>query len=65
MYKPKQYLITTGGKLKCKCYKTRSSRKKWQWSKPAVSYKNIYDAHGGLLTAPKTIGGINSFKLYS
>jgi hypothetical protein len=58
MYKPEQYLITAGGKIKCKRCQARSSRKKRQCGKPAMRYKNVCDTHGGLSTGPKTIEGI-------
>jgi hypothetical protein len=58
MYKPEQYLITAGGKIKCKRCQARSSRKKQQCGKPAMHLKNVCDTHGGLSTGPKTAEGI-------
>jgi hypothetical protein len=58
MYKPEQYLITAGGKIKCKRCQARSSRKKQQCGKPAMRGKNVCDTHGGLSTGPKTAEGI-------
>lgn len=58
MYKPEQYLITAGGKIKCKRCQARSSRKKQQCGKPAMRGKNVCDTHGGLSTGPKTTEGI-------
>lgn len=58
MYKPEQYLITAGGKIKCKRCQARSSRKKQQCGKPAMRSKNVCDTHGGLSTGPRTQVGI-------
>ena len=58
MYQPEQYLITAGGKIKCKRCQARSSRKKQQCGKPAMHLKNVCDTHGGLSTGPKTAEGI-------
>ncbi len=58
MYKPEQYLITAGGRIKCKRCQARSSRKKQQCGKPAMRSKNVCDTHGGLSTGPKTPEGI-------
>ncbi len=58
MYKPEQYLITAGGKIKCKRCQARSSRKKQQCGKPAMLGKNVCDTHGGLSTGPRTTEGI-------
>jgi hypothetical protein len=58
MYKPEQYLITAGGKIKCKRCQARSSRKKQQCGKPAIHLKNVCNTHGGLSTGPKTAEGI-------
>jgi hypothetical protein len=58
VYKPEQYLITAGGKIKCKRCQARSSRKKQQCGKPAMRAKNVCDTHGGLSTGPRTQEGI-------
>ncbi len=58
MYKPEQYLITAGGRIKCKRCHARSSRKKQQCGKPAMRGKNVCNTHGGLSTGPKTTEGI-------
>lgn len=53
-----QYLITAGGRIKCKRCQARSSRKKQQCGKPAMQGKNVCDTHGGLSTGPRTQEGI-------
>ncbi len=53
-----QYLITAGGRVKCKRCQARSSRKKQQCGKPAIRGKNVCSTHGGLSTGPKTVEGI-------
>lgn len=58
MYKPEQYLITAGGRIRCKRCQARSSRKKQQCGKPAMRGKNVCDTHGGLSTGPRTPEGI-------
>jgi len=58
MYKPEQYLITAGGRIKCKRCQARSSRKKQQCGKPAIRLKNVCSTHGGLSTGPRTQEGI-------
>jgi hypothetical protein len=58
MYKPEQYLITAGGRIKCKRCQARSSRKRQQCGKPAMRHKNVCDTHGGLSTGPRTKEGI-------
>ena len=63
MYKPEQYLITAGGRIKCKRCQARSSRKKQQCGKPAMRSKNVCDTHGGLSTGPKTPEGIKRIQI--
>ena len=58
MYKPEQYLVTAGDRIKCKRCQARSSRKKQQCGKPAMRFKNVCDTHGGLSTGPRTPEGI-------
>jgi hypothetical protein len=53
-----QYLITAGGRIKCKRCQARSSRKKQQCGKPAMQGKNVCGTHGGLSTGPKSAAGI-------
>jgi hypothetical protein len=53
-----QYLITAGGRIKCKRCQARSSRKKQQCGKPAMRSKNVCGTHGGLSTGPRTQEGI-------
>ena len=62
MYKPEQYLITAGGRIKCKRCQARSSRKKQQCGKPAMQGKSVCDTHGGLSTGPKSKEGIQRIK---
>ena len=51
------YLITAGGKIRCRRCKARSSRTKLQCSKPALKGKAVCGHHGGYSTGPKTKGG--------
>ena len=53
-----QYLITAGGRIKCKRCQARSSRTKLQCSKPALKGKAVCGHHGGLSTGPKSVEGI-------
>lgn len=51
------YLITAGGKIRCRRCKAQSSRTKLQCSKPALKGKPVCQFHGGLSTGPKTKAG--------
>ena len=51
------YLITAGGKIRCRRCKARSSRTKIQCAKPALKGKAVCGHHGGYSTGPKTKGG--------
>ena len=51
------YLITAGGKIRCRRCKARSSRTKLQCAKPALKGKAVCGHHGGLSTGPKTKAG--------
>jgi hypothetical protein len=57
-----QYLITAGGRIKCKRCQARSSRTKLQCSKPALKSKAVCGHHGGLSTGPKTAAGIQRIR---
>jgi len=57
-----QYLITAGGRIKCKRCQARSSRTKLQCAKPALKGKVVCGHHGGLSTGPKTQEGIQRIK---
>lgn len=54
---PEKYLITAGGKIRCRRCKAQSSRTKLQCSKPALKGKAVCQFHGGLSTGPKTQTG--------
>jgi len=54
---PEPYLITAGGKIRCRRCKAQSSRTKLQCSKPALKGKNVCQFHGGKSTGPKTQEG--------
>ena len=54
---PEKYLITAGGKIRCRRCKAQSSRTKLQCSKPALKDKSVCGHHGGLSTGPRTKEG--------
>lgn len=54
---PEQYLITAGGKIRCRRCKAQSSKTKLQCSKPALKGKAVCGHHGGYSTGPKTKAG--------
>jgi hypothetical protein len=54
---PEPYLITAGGKIRCRRCKARSSRKKLQCAKPALKGKVVCGHHGGYSTGPRTKEG--------
>ena len=54
---PEPYLITAGGKIRCRRCKAQSSRTKAQCAKPALKGKTVCGHHGGLSTGPKTKAG--------
>lgn len=54
---PEQYLITAGGKIRCRRCKAQSSRTKLQCSKPALKGKAVCGHHGGYSTGPKSKEG--------
>jgi hypothetical protein len=54
---PEPYLITAGGKIRCRRCKAQSSRTKLQCSKPALKGKLVCGHHGGYSTGPKTKAG--------
>ena len=51
------YLITAGGKIRCRRCKARSSRTKLQCAKPALKGKVVCGHHGGYSTGPRTQEG--------
>jgi hypothetical protein len=57
-----QYLVTAGGRIKCKRCQARSSLTKIQCFKPALKGKAVCGHHGGLSTGPKTREGIQRIK---
>ena len=59
---PEQYLITAGGKIRCRRCKAQSSRTKLQCSKPALKGKAVCGHHGGYSTGPKTKAGKDHIK---
>ena len=54
---PEKYLITAGGKIRCRRCKAQSSRTKLQCSKPALKDKAVCGHHGGLSTGPRSKDG--------
>jgi hypothetical protein len=54
---PEKYLITAGGKIRCRRCKAQSSRTKLQCSKPALKGKAVCGHHGGYSTGPRTKEG--------
>jgi hypothetical protein len=54
---PEPYLITAGGKIRCRRCKAQSSRTKLQCGKPALKGKAVCGHHGGLSTGPKSNAG--------
>jgi hypothetical protein len=51
------YLITAGGKIRCRRCKAKSSRTKLQCSKPALKGKAVCGHHGGYNTGPRSKEG--------
>jgi hypothetical protein len=51
------YLITAGGKIRCRRCKARSSITKLQCAKPALKGKAVCGHHGGYSTGPRTKEG--------
>ena len=54
---PEPYLITAGGKIRCRRCKAQSCGTKLQCTKPALKGKAVCGHHGGLSTGPKTKEG--------
>lgn len=54
---PEKYLITAGGKIRCRRCKAQSSRTKLQCAKPALKGKAVCQFHGGLSTGPRSREG--------
>ena len=59
---PERYLITAGGRIKCKRCKAQASRTKLQCSKPALKGKAVCGHHGGYSTGPKTQKGKDAIR---
>ena len=59
---PEQYLITAGGKIRCRRCKAQSSKTKMQCSKPALKGKAVCQFHGGLSTGPRSEEGKNRIR---
>jgi hypothetical protein len=60
LYKPEKYLITAGGRIKCRRCQARSSRTKLQCGRPSLKVSHTHKCkwHGGLSTGPRTEEGI-------
>jgi len=54
---PEPYLITAGGKIRCRRCKAQSSRTNLQCSKPALNGKAVCGHHGGYSTGPRSKEG--------
>ena len=54
---PELYLITAGGKIRCRRCKAQSSRTKLQCAKPALKGKAVCGLHGGYSTGPRSKEG--------
>ena len=54
---PEPYLITAGGKIRCRRCKAQSSRTKLQCAKPALKGKLVCGHHGGYSTGPRSKEG--------
>lgn len=54
---PEQYLVTAGGKIRCRRCKAQSSRTKLQCTKPSLKGKAVCQFHGGRSTGPKSKEG--------
>ena len=59
---PEPYLITAGGKIRCRRCKAQSSRTKLQCAKPALKGKAVCGHHGGLSTGPRSQKGKNRIR---
>ena len=59
---PETFLITAGGRIKCRRCKAQSSRTKLQCSKPALKGKLVCGHHGGYSTGPKTKEGKDAIR---
>ena len=59
---PEHFLITAGGRIKCRRCKAQSSRTKLQCSKPALKDKAVCGHHGGNSTGPKTQEGKDAIR---
>lgn len=59
---PEPYLITAGGKIRCRRCKAQSSRTKLQCAKPALKGKAVCSHHGGLSTGPRSQKGKNRIR---
>jgi hypothetical protein len=57
-----QYLVTAGGRIKCKRCQARSSRTKLQCGRPSLKNKRVCSTHGGLSTGPKSKEGIQRIR---